>query len=93
MLAALLPAGFFALAWQERSRRLAREARAFMRFLVDHDLRTRLIARRRALADELTALAEESRREAASTLAASSPPRPDARGSAGAPRSSRLDHP
>ena len=57
LLAALLPTGFFALGWQERLRRVARETRAFARFLVDRDLRRRLIARRRALVEELTALA------------------------------------
>jgi glycerol-3-phosphate O-acyltransferase / dihydroxyacetone phosphate acyltransferase len=57
LLAALLPTGFFALGWQERSRRVARETRAFLRFLVDRDLRQRLIARRHALVEEITALA------------------------------------
>jgi hypothetical protein len=52
-----LPTGFFALAWQERLGRARHEARAFLRFLVDRDLRQHLTARRRALADELTALA------------------------------------
>jgi glycerol-3-phosphate O-acyltransferase / dihydroxyacetone phosphate acyltransferase len=56
LLAALLPTGFFALAWQERLDRATREARAFLRLLGDRDLRRRLIARRRALVDELTAL-------------------------------------
>lgn len=57
LLAALLPAGFFALGWQERLERVARETRAFLRFLVDRDLRQRLLARRQALVDELQALA------------------------------------
>jgi len=57
LLAALLPTGFFALGWQERLRRVARETRAFVRFLVDRDLRQRLTARRQALVEELTALA------------------------------------
>jgi glycerol-3-phosphate O-acyltransferase / dihydroxyacetone phosphate acyltransferase len=57
LLAALLPTGFFALGWQERSRRVARETRAFLRFLVDRDLRQRLITRRHALVEEITALA------------------------------------
>jgi hypothetical protein len=56
-LAALLPAGFFALGWHERLNRVARETRAFLRFLVDRDLRQRLIARRQALVEEITALA------------------------------------
>ncbi len=57
LLAALLPTGFFALAWQERSHRVAREVRAFLRFLVDRDLRQRLITRRQVLVEEITALA------------------------------------
>ena len=57
LLAALLPTGFFALGWQERLRRVARETRASVRFLVDRDLRQRLTARRQALVEELTALA------------------------------------
>ena len=57
LLAALLPAGFFALGWQERTGRVTREARAFLRFLVDRDLRQRLIMRRQALVEEITALA------------------------------------
>ena len=57
LLAALLPTGFFALGWQERSGRAARESRAFLRFLVDRDLHRRLTARRQALVDEITALA------------------------------------
>jgi len=57
LLVALLPAGFFALGWQERSRHAARETRAFLRFLVDRDLRRRLVARQRALVEEITALA------------------------------------
>jgi len=57
LLAVLLPTGFFALGWQERLSRVARETRAFLRFLVDRDLRRRLIARRQALVEEITALA------------------------------------
>lgn len=53
----LIPAGFFALAWQERLARVRRDARAFVRFLLDRDLHQRLLARRRALVDELRALA------------------------------------
>ena len=53
----LLPAGFFALAWRERLDRVRQEARAFLGFLVNRDLRGRLLARRRALVDELAALA------------------------------------
>jgi glycerol-3-phosphate O-acyltransferase/dihydroxyacetone phosphate acyltransferase len=57
LLMALLPAGFFALGWQERLSRVARETRAFLRFLGDRDLRQRLMTRRRELVDEITALA------------------------------------
>jgi glycerol-3-phosphate O-acyltransferase/dihydroxyacetone phosphate acyltransferase len=57
LLAALLPAGFFALGWHERLGRVARETRAFLRFLLDRDLRQRLITRRQALVEEIAALA------------------------------------
>jgi glycerol-3-phosphate O-acyltransferase/dihydroxyacetone phosphate acyltransferase len=57
LLIALPPTGFLALAWQERLARVRREARAFFRFLLDRDLRRRLVARRQALVDELAALA------------------------------------
>jgi 1-acyl-sn-glycerol-3-phosphate acyltransferase len=53
----LAPTAFFALTWRERLQRFAREARAFLRFLADRDLHHRLLARRRALMNELTALA------------------------------------
>ncbi len=56
-MASLLPTGFFALTWQERLGRFGGEARGFLRFLLGRDLRRRLLARRRALLDELTALA------------------------------------
>ena len=46
LLVTLLPTAFFALGWQERSRKVARETRAFLRFLVDRDLHRRLVARR-----------------------------------------------
>jgi 1-acyl-sn-glycerol-3-phosphate acyltransferase len=55
-IAALLPTGFFALAWAERLRRVTREARGLVQFLVDRDLRRHLLARRRAIMEELTAL-------------------------------------
>jgi 1-acyl-sn-glycerol-3-phosphate acyltransferase len=55
--AVLLPAGFFAIAWRQRLDRVRRDARAFGRFLVAPDLAVRLLARRRALVDELAALA------------------------------------
>jgi hypothetical protein len=57
LLVALLPAGLFALGWQERLHRVAGQTRAFFRFLVDRDLRQQLVARRQALVEELTALA------------------------------------
>jgi 1-acyl-sn-glycerol-3-phosphate acyltransferase len=56
-LAALLPTGFFALAWRERFERVGREARAFIRFLRDRDLPRRLRRRRQELATELATLA------------------------------------
>ncbi len=56
-LVSLLPTGFFALTWQERLSRFRREVRGFLQFLVARDFRLRLLTRRRALRDELTALA------------------------------------
>ncbi len=47
------PAGFFALAWGERLRRLYRESRALLRLLVDRDLGRHLGGRRRAILDEM----------------------------------------
>ena len=55
-LAALLPIGFFALAWRERLEHVKQEAGAFVRFLRDRDLPRRLRQRRQALATELAAL-------------------------------------
>ena len=55
-LVALLPTGFFALGWQEHLSRVARETRAFVRFLSGRDLYQRLVERRRALVAEITAL-------------------------------------
>ena len=55
-LAALLPAGFFALAWQERLESAGRETRAFARFLGDRRAPARLGERRRALVAELRTL-------------------------------------
>jgi glycerol-3-phosphate O-acyltransferase / dihydroxyacetone phosphate acyltransferase len=57
LVAALVPTGFLALGWRERLSRVAREARAFLRFVGDRDLRRHLAARRRALQEELGALA------------------------------------
>jgi len=55
-LAALLPTGFFALAWRGRLEHVKQEARAFAQFLRDRDLPRRLRQRRQALATELVAL-------------------------------------
>ncbi len=55
--AALFPTGFFALAWQERLDRVGREARAFVRFLMDRDRLSRLRESRKRLAKDLVALA------------------------------------
>ncbi|MGH7368526.1 MAG: 1-acyl-sn-glycerol-3-phosphate acyltransferase [Candidatus Rokuibacteriota bacterium] len=49
------PGGFFALAWGERLRRLARETRALLRLLLDRDLARHLTGRRRAILDEMDA--------------------------------------
>jgi glycerol-3-phosphate O-acyltransferase / dihydroxyacetone phosphate acyltransferase len=54
---ALAPAGFFALAWQARLHDVTREATALWHFLARRGLRERLLARRRALAEELERLA------------------------------------
>ncbi|MBI3108327.1 MAG: 1-acyl-sn-glycerol-3-phosphate acyltransferase [Candidatus Rokubacteria bacterium] len=56
-LVALLPAGFFALSWRERMRRLSREARGLLAFLAGGSLRRRLEARRRRILQELAELA------------------------------------
>lgn len=58
LLLALLPCGFFALAWRERFARAAGETRAFWRYLRQPDLRRHLAARREQLYAELSALAE-----------------------------------
>ena len=54
----LAPSGLLALAWRERLGRVAGQARAFLRFLADRDLHRRLLDERRALAEELRALAD-----------------------------------
>jgi hypothetical protein len=54
----IVPSGLVALAWRERRARAARQARAFVRVLSDRRLHADLIAERRALVDEATALAE-----------------------------------
>jgi hypothetical protein len=55
-LLALAPTGFFALGWAERLARFGREARHYLRFLVDRDLAHLLVERRRAIMAELVAL-------------------------------------
>jgi hypothetical protein len=55
--ASLIPTGFFALTWRERFGRFVREARGFFQFLINRDLGRRLLERRQALMEELTALA------------------------------------
>ena len=57
LLVALIPAGFFALAWQARGQAVAREATALLHFLARRGLHARLLERRRALAEELERLA------------------------------------
>jgi 1-acyl-sn-glycerol-3-phosphate acyltransferase len=57
LLVALVPAGFFALAWQARLQDLAREATALLHFLGRRGMHARLRARRRGLAEELERLA------------------------------------
>jgi len=53
----LLPAGFFALAWQARSQNVAREARGLLHFLARRGLHERLVERRQALAEDMERLA------------------------------------
>jgi hypothetical protein len=54
---ALVPTGLLALAWQARLQDVAREATALGHFLARRGVRERLLARRRALAEELERLA------------------------------------
>lgn len=54
----LVPSGVLALLWRERLGRFTRQAQAFFRFLADRDLHRRLLAERRALVEELRALAD-----------------------------------
>src|SRR5207253_5859938 len=54
----LVPSALIALAWRERLARVARQARAFGRFVLDRRLHADLIAERRALVSEARALAE-----------------------------------
>jgi 1-acyl-sn-glycerol-3-phosphate acyltransferase len=58
--AALVPCGFFALAWRERLGRLRREARAFFALRGDPALRERLQQERGRLAGELQLLARSA---------------------------------
>jgi 1-acyl-sn-glycerol-3-phosphate acyltransferase len=53
----LIPTGLFALGWQARLARVRRDVGAFLRFLGDRDLLARLAARRRALVEDVEALA------------------------------------
>jgi 1-acyl-sn-glycerol-3-phosphate acyltransferase len=57
LVAALVPSGFLALGWQARLQDVAREATALLHFLGRRGVRDRLLARRRALAEELERLA------------------------------------
>jgi hypothetical protein len=57
VLVALVPAGFFALAWQSRVRAVTRETTALVHFLARRGLREQLLARRHAIAMELERLA------------------------------------
>jgi 1-acyl-sn-glycerol-3-phosphate acyltransferase len=56
----LIPSGLLALAWQERLGQVARQARAFVRFLAQRDLHQALMRERRALVDEVRALAAQT---------------------------------
>jgi hypothetical protein len=53
----LVPSGLLALAWRDRLARVRRQARAFARFLADRGLHQWLLDERRALVDDLSALA------------------------------------
>lgn len=53
----LVPSGLLALAWWERLDRVGRQARAFLRFLGERDLHQSLMRERRALVEEVRALA------------------------------------
>ena len=57
----LVPSGLIALAWRERLERVTRQARAFIRFVVDRRLHADLLAERRALVTEAMALADMAR--------------------------------
>jgi glycerol-3-phosphate O-acyltransferase / dihydroxyacetone phosphate acyltransferase len=53
----LVPAGLLALAWRERLGEVARQARAFFRFLGDRELHRSLMLEREALVEEVRGLA------------------------------------
>jgi hypothetical protein len=53
----LVPSGLLALAWWERLDGVGRQARAFFRFLGERDLHQSLMRERRALVEEVRALA------------------------------------
>jgi GAF domain-containing protein len=53
----LVPSGLLALAWRDRLARVRRQARAFVRFLGDRGLHRWLLDERRALVEDLGALA------------------------------------
>ena len=53
----LVPSGLLALAWRERLGEVARQARAFFRFLGDRDLHRALMRERQALVEEVRGLA------------------------------------
>ena len=57
----LVPSGLIALAWRERLERVVRQSRAFARFVVDRRLHADLLAERRALVGEASALADMAR--------------------------------
>jgi len=54
----LVPSGCLALVWRERLGRVGRQARAFFWFLADRHLHRRLLDERRALVEQLRALAD-----------------------------------
>lgn len=58
LITSIVPTAFFALTWSERLRRVAREARSLLRFMIDRDLCRHLVARRQAIAAELASLVD-----------------------------------
>jgi glycerol-3-phosphate O-acyltransferase / dihydroxyacetone phosphate acyltransferase len=55
-LLSLLPTGFFALSWTQRVDRVRRDTRGLLRVLLDRDLRSHLLGRRRAIMAEFQEL-------------------------------------